>query len=69
MIQGISGSSAQAAQVQALKAAKDADGDNDGTKAKAAAPPANNVGPAVLLSLSNVAKSVAGQGDPDHDGQ
>jgi len=53
--------------VQAATSVKDSDGDNDGSKAKAAAP-SNSFGPAVALSLSNVAKDDMAQGDPDHDG-
>ncbi len=68
MISSISSaSSAQvsaASQVQAKP--RDADGDNDGSKAKSVA---NNIGPAVVVSLSGGSKPDMAQGDPDHDGQ
>ena len=65
MIQGISGALSAATSVQGAKG-KNADGDNDGTKAAKASAP--KIGPAVTLSLSNVAKNDMANGDPDHDG-
>lgn len=62
MTQPISGSMVRAAQVQS----RDSDGDNDGSKSSPASS-GSNVGPAVILNLTNVAG--AAQGDPDHDGK
>jgi hypothetical protein len=66
MTQAISGAMAQVAQAQAVKPSRDADGDNDGSMAAASS--AAKIGPAVALSLSNVAPNDMAQGDPDHDG-